>query len=63
MHGKLSFHIPGLDAPAEGSFITVNETSAETKTKNNFEKVVARLQEDRPESDLSEAIRAIAATI
>jgi hypothetical protein len=63
VQGNLSFRVPGLEAAAEGSFIMVNETAVDKKTKEDFEKVIARLQEDRSELDLSGAIQRIATTI
>ena len=63
MQGNLSFHVPGLDVPAEGTFIMVNETMADKKTTEDFQMVVERLQEDRQEPELIEAIQNMAASI
>ena len=63
LQGNISFHVPGLEAPAEGSFILVNETAAGKKTIEDFQKVVAGLQEDRPEPELIEAFQKLATTM
>jgi hypothetical protein len=62
-HGGLSFLIPGLDTPLEGTFVSINETAANDKTKADFQKVHALLQQQHKghkEVSLEEAIASIA---
>ena len=56
--GELSFIIPGLDTLAEGTFVTIDETAADDKTKADFQKVHSLLQKhkERKEISLEEAI-------
>lgn len=66
VHGGLSFRIPGLDTPAEATFVTINETAANDKKKADFQKVHKWLQtqhnEDK-EISLEEAITSLAEAI
>jgi hypothetical protein len=59
--GALSFRIPGLDTETDGTFLIVNETAADNKIKDDFEKVYAFMQEERSQpTDPREAIARIA---
>jgi hypothetical protein len=59
--GGLSFQIPGLDTQTEGTYMLVNETAADRKTKDDFEKAYASLREERSQPmDPREAIARIA---
>jgi hypothetical protein len=59
--GGLSSHIPGLDTQTEGTYMLVNETAADRKTKDDFEKAYASLREERSQPmDPREAIARIA---
>ena len=68
VYGGLTFRIPGLGASdevegkdVEGTFVLVNETAADNKTKDDFAKVFAMLQEERSEpTSLEEAIASFA---
>ena len=61
INGALSFRIPGLDTETDGTFLVVNKTAADDKTKDDFEKVYAFMQEERSQpTDPREAIARIA---
>ena len=63
--GNLSFKIPGLDVDVEGSFVFPNQTSADEKTKLDFEKIFALLQQEVPHvvPDIEHIVSSIAKAI
>ena len=68
VHGGLTFRIPGFATSddvegraVEGTFVVVNESAVDNKTKDDFAKVFAMLRKERSEPiSLEEAIASFA---
>ena len=55
----MSLQIPGVDQPVEGSWVTVNVTSADEKTHKAFEKTAKKVASELPVLELMELITAV----
>lgn len=63
VQGNVSFPIPGLDAPAQGSLAVVNEAAGKRHTKDGFNNLVVLMKQDLPEEELAEEVEKISATM
>lgn len=63
IQGEYLFTIPGIDAPVEGVFLTINERAADQATKDAFNLVMEAMNTSHRQSDFIETIQGLGAVL